>query len=273
MHFSLWVSQSGYDIHRCQVCGLGGVYPLPDEQVVAAVYDESYLSEGGSFGYQDGIDRLEAQKAKQGRQRRDCLERLGYVGNRALDLGCGDGWWLQHLASDHVAVVGVEPMPAVRAAAATRLPSARLLASLSDLAQDERFDLITAFDVLEHLRDPWSQVSELTSRLAPGGILCIVVPIADHWTAQLIPDRWDQIKPPEHLWYFTRESLHRMTQRLGLETRLVASAWNRWPRPLPGLPLALQRPFRLPMKLLARVSSRVERGIADSLLWCAQKPE
>lgn len=268
---SFWLSHGGFDLHRCDECGLAGVSPIPDERTLAAVYDETYLTEGGAFGYQDDPDKLVAQKTRQIRDRRALLASIGYSGRRALDLGCGDGWWLESLAEDHDEVVGIEPMPAVRAAAAQRLHAGRLLAGLSHLGSDERFDLITAFDVLEHLPDPWNVLQELTGRLAPGGLLCLVLPIADHWTARHMPEQWDQIKPPEHLWYFTRESLRRVTQKLGLETRVEASAWIRWPRPIPHLPQILQAPFRLPMKLLARISPSVECGLADSLLWCAQK--
>lgn len=272
-----WLAKAPYRLHRCAACGLGFVWPIPSAEICARVYDAGYLDGDGTYGYHDGEVRLEAQKARQVRERRALLHRHGYAGRRALDLGCGDGWWLEGLRPDHDALVGIEPMEAVRAEATLRLARSgsltdvRLVAGLEQLDGEAPFDLATAFDVLEHLRDPAAILDALHARLAPGGLLCAVLPIADHWTARLVPARWDQCKPPEHLWYHSRTSLRRLLGDHGFAVVDERSAWNRWPRPLPGLPAWLQRPFRIPMKLLARLSPRIERGIADSLLVLARR--
>jgi len=271
-----WLAKGPYRLHRCAACGLGFVWPVPSAEDCARVYDEAYLAGASDYGYHDGEVRLEAQKHRQVHGRRALLRAHGYAGRRALDLGCGDGWWLEGLRDDHERLVGVEPMEAVRAEATLRLARSgslddvRLVAGLDELGGDERFDLVTAFDVLEHLRDPAGTLDALGGLCAPGALLCVVLPVVEHWTACLVPERWDQCKPPEHLWYHSRGSLARLLADHGFAVVEVRSAWNRWPRPLPLVPEWLQWPLRIPMKLLARLSPRIERGIADSILVLAR---
>ena len=268
-----WLSKSGFALHRCGRCQAGYVWPMPSAAEIEAVYDSEYLGSTGEHGYGDSEAALRKQQRRQARERRQLLTKLGYRGQRALELGCGAGWWLASLTEDHERIVGIEPMANCRAEAERAVPQASILPDIGSLTDSERFDLMSFFDVLEHLPDPGAVFGELRARLAPGGYVMIVVPCVDHWTAELLPEAWDQIKPPEHLVYFGRENLRAFVEREGLELLHLGSAWNRWPRPLPLLPQLLQRPFRPLMKLLAQHSPRIERGIADSVLLVARSPE
>ena len=267
-----WLEKSGYRLFRCSGCEAGFVSPMPGRDEIERVYDAEYLGSSGEHGYGDTEAALRKQQARQSVSRRRLLTELGYSGRRAVELGCGRGWWLAALAKDHERVVGIEPMVSCREEAARAVSSASILPDIDALDATERFDLLSCFDVLEHLADPVAVFGKLRAHLAPGGYVMIVVPCLDHWTARLRPDAWDQIKPPEHLVYFGRDNLRAFVEREGLEVLHVGSAWNRWPRPLPFLPQFLQRPFRPLMKCFARYSARIERGIGDSVLLVARSP-
>jgi 2-polyprenyl-3-methyl-5-hydroxy-6-metoxy-1,4-benzoquinol methylase len=108
------------------------------------------------------------------------LVRLMSPRGRVLDVGCGEGAWAPLLRARGAQwLVGVEPAPASCTVAETRYD--RALAApveavdLSDLG-GERFDVIIAADVLEHLVDPWSQMSRWRGWIQPGGELVVSVP-------------------------------------------------------------------------------------------------
>lgn len=104
---------------------------------------------------------------------------------RVLEMGCGTGQNIRFLRTDPqlstqvACVVGVDPaLSDAKCQASWLVPERgdRLLRSLSGLAPDERFDLIIAMDVLEHLDDDRGQLKDWTRYLRPGGHVFVTVP-------------------------------------------------------------------------------------------------
>ncbi|HEX6423489.1 MAG TPA: methyltransferase domain-containing protein [Acidimicrobiales bacterium] len=93
-----------------------------------------------------------------------------------LECGTGQGAVGARLCQG-ATYVGVEPDGLSRATAARRLPSGtRLLAGIDELGDDERFDLLCAFEVLEHLDDDAGTLAGWAARLRPGGHVLVSVP-------------------------------------------------------------------------------------------------
>ena len=100
---------------------------------------------------------------------------LSIAPSSILECGAGQGSVGARLASK-ATYVGVEPDETSRATAGARLPSsARLLGSLSEL-DDDTFDLVCAFEVLEHIEDDRAALKEWVERVTPGGHVLVSVP-------------------------------------------------------------------------------------------------
>ena len=99
------------------------------------------------------------------------------AGARIVEIGCGAGGNLE-LLSRFGEVQGVEPDPESRAYAQTRsgltIQGGLLPDGLPDLG--EPFDLIAAFDVVEHVDDDKGAIATLARQLKPGGFLVTTVP-------------------------------------------------------------------------------------------------
>ncbi len=102
------------------------------------------------------------------------------AGRTALDVGCGAGLLAEPLARMGAKVTGIDAAPENAAVAAAHAEAAgldiRYLAGELEGLAGERYDLVTAMEVVEHVTDPAGFVAGLADALAPGGLLVMSTP-------------------------------------------------------------------------------------------------
>ena len=141
------------------------------------------------------------------------------AGARVLEIGAGGGQLVRELRRRGYTAYGVEP--------ARWNPDEGLVDSLADLPEGLRFDVIILQDVLEHLFDPGTILSELRAHAAGGARLFCSVPCSDSRPARRYGVRWSMVLPFGHLHYYSFASARELLRRSGWETldaRLVRSA-------------------------------------------------
>ncbi|MEA2482491.1 MAG: hypothetical protein QOC55_438 [Thermoleophilaceae bacterium] len=142
--------------------------------------------------------------------------------DRALDFGVGDGRLAAELRTTKL--VGVDVSQVALDRARTRLPDAELVLVAPDEPlpfDDNVFDLVTAIETIEHVRDVQLALSELRRMLRPGGRLALTTPAAARWRVLF---RGVEHPFSPHLRSFTRRSLRTTLETMGfhileLETR------------------------------------------------------
>jgi ubiquinone/menaquinone biosynthesis C-methylase UbiE len=99
-------------------------------------------------------------------------------GRRVLDLGCGTGYGTADLARVASAAVGVDLAPDAIGYALSHFPAARFLECSASAVPfpPASFDLVTAFEVIEHLRDWRALLAEARRVLVPNGLLIVSTP-------------------------------------------------------------------------------------------------
>jgi SAM-dependent methyltransferase len=140
---------------------------------------------------------------------------------RVLEVGCGSGLLVQALRDRGFAdVVGIDnSAAAVRAAEARGLGERVAQQDAGKLSfGDERFDVVIASDVLEHLLDDRSALVEWRRILAPGGRLVVFVPAFDFlWSAHDVANH--------HFRRYSRSQLQSVAERSGFDV-LRIGYWN-----------------------------------------------
>ena len=99
-------------------------------------------------------------------------------GRRLLDIGCGEGFFLEEAARLGMVGYGVEIVPSAIRLARERVPSARLTLADGEALPyaDGSMDYVTCLGSLEHFPDPVAGAREVARVLAPTGRALIVVP-------------------------------------------------------------------------------------------------
>ncbi len=112
----------------------------------------------------------------------NCLNRFRKTPFSLLDLGCASGKFLMHARNKATlkALYGIDVNSAAIERAKTSIPNGQfLVGSRSALKQMPTVDVITSFDVLEHIEDLDGVLETANDKLTPGGLLMAVVPVYD----------------------------------------------------------------------------------------------
>jgi len=204
---------SGYGSHQqivqCRHCG--HVYTNPRwtaEDLMGAyeaVEDETYVHE-------------EAGRRRTFNHHLLALEKVAGPGEGRppLDVGAYTGIFVEVAAARGWQAMGIEPSQwATDQAQGNGLP---VLQGTLDSPQlnGRRFDVITMWDVIEHLDDPAAEVARANQLLNPGGVMAIHTMDIDSLTARIMGRRWPWLMDM-HIQYFSQETMKRLLRDQGLE--------------------------------------------------------
>jgi SAM-dependent methyltransferase len=209
-------------ILRCAACGLGRTEAPAFEP--ERYYTDDYFTGQHADGYAD-------YRGAEAVLRREFARTLDFIrarrdGGRLLEVGCAYGFFLQE-AKPFFDAVGIEL--AADAAAHARGSGLNVLTGVADEATLQRlgsFDVIVMLDVIEHLPDPLDMLHLLGRHLAPGGIIVITTGDFGSLVARLAGKHWRLMTPPQHLWFFTPDSLSRIARSAGLDCEHVDHPWK-----------------------------------------------
>jgi 2-polyprenyl-3-methyl-5-hydroxy-6-metoxy-1,4-benzoquinol methylase len=210
-----------YQIVRCADCGL--VYTLPrlSSEALREMYQSDYWRSDAAkdFGYTDYVAD-EPLYVKTFRMRGDLVARHRPPPARLLDVGCAAGFALTALRERGYDVRGVELSRPMAELARRRLgdDAAVHCGVLEEsLFGGAKFDVITMFDVVEHVEDPVALLATARRMLSPGGVVVFETQNVASRFARLMGVRWQHYKFQEHLWHFDPKTMRVLLAKAGLE--------------------------------------------------------
>jgi SAM-dependent methyltransferase len=210
----------------CPVCGLWRSLLAPFDPATA---DGGAVDEGRRVAGLEDLRRQNYQRTLA------VLRRLApLAGRRLLDVGAAYGWFLPTARAAGMIPVGLEPDPAIAAAAAATAGGdfeIRVGSFPADIPVGEQFDVIVFNDVLEHLADLDGALAGCRRMLGPDGLLVVSAPdsagvlfrtavaLAGRGQKELLHRLWQKDYPSPHLSYFNSGNLARLMQRHGFAAR------------------------------------------------------
>ncbi len=218
--------QNQLPVVRCARCRHAYVWPVPSAEFIAGLYQGAYYSgSNGNLGFSD-YGALEPARRRMFARH---LHRVRpYVRpGRVLDVGAATGDFLKVARALGWEVLAVDPSPARALVREAGIP---LVGNTLEDAEVEphSLDLVTFWDVLEHLPDPVPVLRRARRLLRPGGVIALTVPDAANLLTRVSGARWFGYKlAGEHLQFFTDESLRRALAGAGLEVVVrVPVTWS-----------------------------------------------
>ena len=211
-----------YSVRRCERCGVGWVSPRLREDGLVAIYqaDSYWRSESPkSLGYSDyrADERLYLDTF---RRRLAFALRDGPRAGRALDVGCAAGFCMAVLRERGFETHGVEVSETIGSHARDHFgfDTVHFGTLESSPHPDHHFDLITMWDVVEHVVDPRALLMKAAQLLVPGGLLVIETQDIESRFARALGPRWHHYKHAEHIYHFTPSTVTALLDDAGFET-------------------------------------------------------
>ena len=195
-----------YTLVRCEACSLVWLHNPPKPSEMHRHYTDAYdrlISAGGENPARWGF-------------RKEAITQFKNSG-ALLDLGCSSGSFLEFMHGESWKLFGVEMSPQAAQAAEARSGAQVFVGSVQDAKfPANSFDVITCFDVLEHLSEPRSIVNHVAQWLKPGGIFYVLVPNVESAEANVFGSYWHGLELPRHLFHYSPKSLKALAESSGL---------------------------------------------------------
>jgi 2-polyprenyl-3-methyl-5-hydroxy-6-metoxy-1,4-benzoquinol methylase len=221
-----------FSVVGCSDCGLVYVTPRLVGQALLDVYDEGYWKSNNpkERGYAD-YKKEAALYLKTFERRMRLVGRWLRPGARILDVGCAAGYFLRVAQTRGHDVHGVELSQAIAVEAVSHLGADRVhIGTLDDAVRamdyrPESFDLITMWDVIEHIPEPQPVVRRIRELLKPDGrFLLETQNVASRW-ARLLGRRWHHYKHDEHLYHFDPATIRRILGDCGFAVEHLGAGY------------------------------------------------
>lgn len=214
-----YLHKNGYDLFSCVGCGL-------IRTDLRTSYD-SFVEKHYSRGYFTG-DIKKSAYADYGRDKAYITKNLDkflrFIKSRKpngtlLDVGCAYGYAVELALKRGYDAYGFDAshhaVKEAKALVGDKRIAHGLISSIS--YKKNSFDVISMFDVFEHLSDPIGDVKRLTRYLKDDGIMIIATGDAESLAAKFFGRKWTFFIPPQHLFFFNRTNMTKALSKIGLK--------------------------------------------------------
>ncbi len=225
--FKDWFEDGSVKVAECGACHFKFLNPYVSPESMAEIYSSAESMTRANKKLSRYYENFETSETK--KYFEYCVDVLGALTppGELLDIGCGRGKFLQAAKDAGWKVTGLEPAKE-HADYANRVQGFNVLNTSIEQAflHQESFDVVTLWDVIEHLEHPKEILKKIFGAVRKGGYLLLATPnhqsLINFAARALYVASGGMVKKPlsflfvqEHVLYFTPQSLHRMVEECG----------------------------------------------------------
>ncbi len=219
-----FISGEDFPIFKCSECGFSFTQDYPEEHEITRYYEsDDYISHSDSSkSFSDKLYRL--TRSLMLRKKRRLIENITGLRNGAiLDIGSGTGYFARTMNKAGWQVKGIEINEKARNFSISQFKLNILTPDKIPSLENESFDCITLWHVLEHFHDPLKYFSEVYRLLKPGAVCVVALPNCSSFDAKHYKKFWAAWDVPRHLWHFNPHTFSLFSQKAGLSLEKLRS--------------------------------------------------
>jgi len=199
--------QKFFSYSKCPICSYYLLDPIIDQKDIEKIYqkEEYYqnLAESPKSTLLNSLFQFKIFSSNQ-----DFTKQFLNKQEKLLDIGCGNGQFLQSLTDQGYDVYGIDPYPVAVQNTKKRIGDQKVFSGyVKDLEKiEQKFDVITMWHVLEHVQDPLQDLRIIYKSLNDNGKIIFEVPNADSQAFKIFGPDYNYNMVPEHIQYFNPKS-------------------------------------------------------------------
>jgi 2-polyprenyl-3-methyl-5-hydroxy-6-metoxy-1,4-benzoquinol methylase len=220
-NYNFLFTKSGFDFVCCSRCETVFINPRPDLVLLEEFYSTSKSAKHWNdkiFPASENSRRTQIFSPRAERVVQLCLK-YGEDKNKVLvDVGAGYGTFCQEIQKHNVfeKIIAVEP--STELAATCRYKGLHVIEQMIEKVKIEHVDVLTNFELIEHLFCPKDFIHSCSKMLSPGGLLILTTPNIKGFDLLVLGKLSENIRGPNHLNYFHPDSLSVLLKICGFET-------------------------------------------------------
>ena len=204
----------GYEQHflvKCKSCKFVFCERIPSKEELEEHYKgygrNDYLSPITIKRYHEILDSFEPYRKN----------------NKLIDVGCGIGYFLEAAKERGWEVYGTEfTEKAIQICSQKGIKMKKGILDPKNYMPEE-FDIITSFEVIEHINNPIHELNSFHKLLRKGGLVYVTTPNFNSLLRYRLKSSYNNICYPEHLSYYTPKTLKKVFTSLGFMTIKIES--------------------------------------------------
>lgn len=201
--------KNSYRIARCKECNLIFVADNIKKDDLEKIYSEGYFTGESEMVYKNYEDE-KSWKYKEFIDKLKEIEKRKDKG-KILDVGCAMGFFLDIARNSGWETFGVEVSGHAVKYATEKLGLNVFKGELIEANfKSNCFDVITFWDSIEHLTDPYSALIEANRIIKENGFIVITTANAGGLNPIIFGKKWIIYAPPWHLYYFSYQNIKRL---------------------------------------------------------------
>jgi len=226
------VSGNEFEIWECAECTVRFTQHAPDAAAIKAYYQsENYISHTNTKkGLVNRLYHFARKQTLAGKRRLVVSSVNKSAGKplhsgKLLDIGAGTGAFVQHMQMHGWQAMGLEPDEKARQRAAETQQVALLPIETLETMEENSFDAITMWHVLEHVHALPAYLLQLKKIIKPEGVVFIAVPNYTAYDADVYKSYWAAYDVPRHLYHFSPASMKQLLKKYDLRLHAVCPMW------------------------------------------------
>ncbi len=205
------VSQESFALVQCSRCKLVFTNPRPDEKRIIEYYkSDNYISHSNkSNNLINTVYRISRYFTL--RTKYHLIKKYVKTGS-ILDFGSGTGHFIEYMSDKGWNATGYEPntLPPTNS-------QVTYLDNFTKINSDSKYEIITAWHVIEHVHELQKTIKQLRKSLGKNGYLIIAVPNLNSYDAKHYKQHWAAYDTPRHLYHFSQKSFNTLISNLKMK--------------------------------------------------------
>lgn len=209
-----------FQVIKCLKCNHVQLFPIPSNEEEKKFYDKELQNE--SIKKKFTISELRRNSAIDVERRVKMIKKLAKKSHKILEIGSGDGFFLEKMFNQGYKIVGLE-ISKQRRERSKKITKAKTINNDLSLTVTKigKFDVIVLFHVLEHIHNPKEFLKKISKLLNPKGKIVIEVPNFNDFQISINESYKNWQFQRAHIHYFTPKILKKIFRELGYNANII----------------------------------------------------